>query len=93
MVWLGQYYGPPFQGLCGVTQGDPLSPTILKMVMDDVIQHWVELVAGGGGGGQAPMISDGPSSGSQNFLWRLRGLGFNEFGPTPGGNGRVDGSI
>ena len=42
----GQYYGVPFPGLSGVTQGDPLSPTIFKMVVDAVIWNWVMQVTG-----------------------------------------------
>ena len=33
----GGYYGTSFQGLQGVTQGDPLSPTILNVVVDAVV--------------------------------------------------------
>ena len=43
---LGHYYGTPFEGHQGVTQGDPLSTTIFNMVFDAVINHWVTLVAG-----------------------------------------------
>ena len=43
------YFGRPFKGYQGVTQEDPLSPTILNVV----IQHWVTVVmpneAGTGG--------------------------------------------
>ena len=37
----GEYYGPAFKGERGVTQGDPLSPTILHVVVDAVVRHWV----------------------------------------------------
>ena len=41
----GGYYGIEFKGERGVTQGDPLSPTIFNVVVDAVVQHWVnELV-------------------------------------------------
>ena len=40
----GGYYGTAFQGFRGVTQGDPLSPTILNVVVDTVVQHWVAVV-------------------------------------------------
>ena len=36
----GRYYGAPFKGSKGVTQGNPLSPTIFNMVLDTVICHW-----------------------------------------------------
>ena len=42
----GQYYGAPFKGHQGATQGDTLSPTIFNMVVDAVIHHWVTLVEG-----------------------------------------------
>ena len=34
------YFGRPFKGYLGVTQGNPLSPTIFNVVMDSVIRHW-----------------------------------------------------
>ena len=40
----GGYYGTKFKGARGVTQGDPLAPTIFNVVMDAVICHWVTLV-------------------------------------------------
>ena len=42
----GGCYGPTFQSHCGLTQGDPLSPTIFNMVIDSVIRHWVKVVRG-----------------------------------------------
>ena len=42
----GRYYGAPFKGYQGVTKGDPLSPTILNMVVDALIQKWVTVVVG-----------------------------------------------
>ena len=35
------YYGTAFQGARGVTQGDPLSPTIFNLVVDAVVRNWV----------------------------------------------------
>ena len=33
--------GRPLRGLGGVTQGDPLSPTIFNVVVDAVVRHWI----------------------------------------------------
>ena len=38
----GGYYGEAFKGERGVMQGDPLSPTIFNVVLDAVVQHWVQ---------------------------------------------------
>ena len=38
----GGYYGAAFKGKSGVTQGDPLFPTIFNMVVDAVFRHWLE---------------------------------------------------
>ena len=38
-----QYYGNGFKGERGVTQGDPLSPTIFNVVVDTVVRHWLLL--------------------------------------------------
>ena len=49
----GRYFGRPFKGYRGVTQVDPLSPTIFNVVVDAIICHWVTVVmpteAGTGG--------------------------------------------
>ena len=37
----GGYYGATFKGERGVTQGDPLSPTIFYVVVDAVVRPWV----------------------------------------------------
>ena len=37
----GGYYGDAFKGSRGVTQGDPMSPTIFNVVVDAVVRHWV----------------------------------------------------
>ena len=39
----GGYYGTGFKGERGVTQSDPLSPTIFNVVVDAVVRHWVTL--------------------------------------------------
>ena len=39
----GGYYGKGFKGGRGVTQGDPLSPTIFNVVVDAVVRHWVTI--------------------------------------------------
>ena len=41
----GGYYGEPFKVFLGVTQGDPLSPTIFNVVVETVFRHWVTMVA------------------------------------------------
>ena len=41
----GGYFGLPFKGYRGVTQCDPLSPTLFNVVVDAVIRHWVTVVA------------------------------------------------
>ena len=38
------YYGEAFKGARGVTQGDPLSPNIFNVVVDEVVRHWVTMV-------------------------------------------------
>ena len=38
----GGYYRKYFRGERGVTQGDPLSPTIFNVVVDAVVRHWVQ---------------------------------------------------
>ena len=45
VVRAGGYFGVPFKGYCGVTQGDPLPPTISNVVVDAVIRYWVAAVA------------------------------------------------
>ena len=38
------YFGRPFKEYRGVTQSDPMSPTIFNMVVYAVICHWVTVV-------------------------------------------------
>ena len=40
---VGGYYGEAFKEDQGVTQGDPLSPTIFNVVVDVVVRHWVTM--------------------------------------------------
>ena len=42
VVGAGGYHGTEFQRFRGMTQGDPLYPTIFNVVVDAVFQHWVE---------------------------------------------------
>ena len=64
VTWTGRYYGAPFQGLRRVTQLNLLSPTILNIVVDAMILHWVTIIVGGG---QEQRVSDEPSSGYWSF--------------------------
>ena len=41
----GGYFGLPFKGYHGATQGDPLSPKLFNLVVYAVIRHWVTVVA------------------------------------------------
>ena len=41
----GGYFGTPFKGYCGVTQGDSLSPTIFNVVGYAVLQQSVTVKA------------------------------------------------
>ena len=42
----GRYHIDPFTGTREMTQGYPLSPAILNMVVGVAIHHWATLVAG-----------------------------------------------
>ena len=44
---VGGYYRPAFKGDQGVTQGDPISPTIFNMVVDAVARHWLTVMVEG----------------------------------------------
>ena len=41
----GGYFEPLFQEYHGVTQGNPLYPTVFNVVLDAVIRKWVMVVA------------------------------------------------
>ena len=41
------YYRVAFKGDREATQGDPLSPTILNVVVDSVVRHWVMVMVEG----------------------------------------------
>ena len=49
---VGGHYGEPFCRERGITQGDPLSPTIFNVVVDVVVRHWESLVQERAGGGR-----------------------------------------
>ena len=42
----GGYYGKAFKGARGVTHGNPLSPTIFNVVVDAVVQQWIDGIVG-----------------------------------------------
>ena len=44
----GGYYRAAFKGERGVTQVDPLSPTIFNVFVDAVVRHWLEGIQVGG---------------------------------------------
>ena len=46
----GGYFGMPFKGYCGVTQGDLLFPTISNVVVDAIICYWVAVAKPTGDG-------------------------------------------
>ena len=50
---MGRSYGDPFKGSGGVIQGEPLPPTIFKIVLDAVIRHWETVVEGEEAGKEA----------------------------------------
>ena len=65
---VGRYYGTPFKGPQGVTQGGPLSPTIFNMVVDAVINNWVTLVVGWGSETRRLQVG-GPMAGVILIRW------------------------
>ena len=50
---MGGYYGAPSHRERGVTQGDPLSTTILNVVVDTVVRHWESLLVAEREGGES----------------------------------------
>ena len=40
---MGGYSGIPFQGYIFITKGEPLSPTILNIVVCAVLRHWLSV--------------------------------------------------
>ena len=40
----GGYYEAAFKGDRGVTQGDPVYPTIFNVVVDVVVRNWVTMM-------------------------------------------------
>ena len=44
---VGGYYRVAFKGARGVTQVEPLYPTIFNVVVDAVVRHWVTVMAEG----------------------------------------------
>ena len=53
VVQVGGYYRQTFRGERGITQVNPLSPTIFNVVVDAVFCYWVSLVAEREGGGSS----------------------------------------
>ena len=43
----GGYYGAAFMSVLGVTQGDPLLPTIFNVVVNALVRHWVLVMVEG----------------------------------------------
>ena len=70
----GGYYRTAFGGERGVTQGDPLSPTIFNVLVDAVVHHWVHGIMedaehGGGRDGTAVIR---PHSFTPTTTWSSR---------------------
>ena len=59
----GGYYGKAFKGERGVTQGDPLSPTIFNVLVDAVVRHWLEVL-------KAAKEEKGAKGGGGDISWR-----------------------
>ena len=73
----GGYYRSAFKGARGLTQGDPLSPTIFNVVVDTVFRHWLEGLktakeekgAKGGGHFLAVFYTDDGMVGASDPTW------------------------
>ena len=44
---VGRYYRAAFKGARVVTQGDTLSPTVLNVLVDAVVRHWLSVMVEG----------------------------------------------
>ena len=59
------YFGAPFKGQRGVTQGKLLYSTIFNVVVDVVLNHWVTMVA----------ATEGTvEPGTDGFVWDIKCL-------------------
>ena len=54
----GGYYGESFHRERDVTQGYPLSPTIINVVVDAVVRHWESMARWNGRGGKSAMMKE-----------------------------------
>ena len=50
VVRLGCYHGKQFKGFRGVIQGESMYPTILNVVVDAMVQNWIEDIVESVGG-------------------------------------------
>ena len=82
VLCIGGYYGTEFQGFWGVTYGYPLSPTIINVVVDSVVRHWLLVMADQVGGQDghrwevqhqsALLYADGSMVASSDWGWLQR---------------------
>ena len=70
---VGGYYGATFRGERVVTQGKPMSPTILNVVVDTVVCHWESLLVASQGEKEGGGISGDEEDGSQTAGRTIRG--------------------
>ena len=52
VAWGGGYFWALFKVHIGVNQGNPISPTILNVVVYVVLHHWFSVVVEAEGGGR-----------------------------------------